>query len=150
MAEEQEFKDFAAQNDVLQSIFSRMAPNIFGHDQIKKALACLLFGGARKVRAVPLCLLSLMVTALDSMRSGSERGRFVLQKLPDGTFRRGDVNVLLIGDPSTAKSQFLKFASKTVRCCTIAVRPETRQDMHVSHSPSADSVTKVQNVVVTV
>ena len=55
---------------------------IFGSDDIKKAIACLLFGGARK-------------------------------RMPDGTYRRGDINVLLLGDPSTAKSQFLKFTSKT-------------------------------------
>lgn len=34
------------------------------------------------------------------------------KRLPDGVRLRGDVNVLLLGDPSTAKSQFLKFISK--------------------------------------
>lgn len=35
------------------------------------------------------------------------------KKLPDNTILRGDVNILLIGDPSTAKSQFLKFVEQT-------------------------------------
>jgi len=34
------------------------------------------------------------------------------KRLSDGVRLRGDVNVLLIGDPSTAKSQFLKFVEK--------------------------------------
>ena len=72
-------------------IFSQIAPNIFGGDEIKKAVASLLFGGARK-------------------------------SLPDGTNRRGDINVLLLGDPSTAKSQFLKFASKVVGVVVLSRR----------------------------
>lgn len=56
-------------------------PAIWGHNDIKKALCCQLFGGATK-------------------------------RLPDGIRRRGDINVLLLGDPSTAKSQLLKFIQK--------------------------------------
>lgn len=48
---------------------------------IKKAIACLLFGGSKKI-------------------------------LPDGMRLRGDINVLLLGDPGTAKSQLLKFVEK--------------------------------------
>jgi len=79
--EELEFRAFAARPTAVADVVARIAPNIYGSADVKKAVAALLFGGARK-------------------------------KLPDGTWRRGDINVLLLGDPSTAKSQFLKFASK--------------------------------------
>ena len=58
-----------------------IAPAIYGFEDVKKAVACLLFGGSRKI-------------------------------LPDGLTRRGDINVLLLGDPGTAKSQILKFAER--------------------------------------
>ncbi|KAE8676102.1 DNA replication licensing factor MCM5 [Hibiscus syriacus] len=80
--EVEEFKKIASNQDTYKVICSKIDPSIFGHDDVKRAVACLLFGGARK-------------------------------NLPDGVKLRGDINVLLLGDPSTAKSQFLKFVEKT-------------------------------------
>lgn len=77
--EEEEFKILAASPDCYKKIYSSIAPSIFGFDDIKKAIATLLFSGSVKL-------------------------------LPDGTRRRGDINILLLGDPGTAKSQVLKFA----------------------------------------
>ncbi|CAE7695006.1 MCM5 [Symbiodinium microadriaticum] len=69
--------------DIYGMLERSIAPQISGDytRDIKKAVACLLMGGSRKV-------------------------------LPDGVRLRGDVNVLLMGDPSTAKSQFLKFVER--------------------------------------
>ena len=61
------------QHDIYEKLSRSIASAIFGHDDIKKAIACLLFGGSPK-------------------------------KLPDGMKLRGDINVLLLGDPSVAKS----------------------------------------------
>merc|ERR1711963_236145 len=84
--EEESFAQFAKDPDVRSNIYASIAPSIraSGKDciqDVKAALACLLFGGSRKY-------------------------------LPDGTRMRGDINILLLGDPGTAKSQFLKFAEK--------------------------------------
>ncbi len=52
-----EFLEYSRQPEVHESIYKRIAPKIFGTkgssvDDIKKAIACLLFGGARKVGTV--------------------------------------------------------------------------------------------------
>mmetsp|Transcript_8613 Transcript_8613/g.14611 ORF Transcript_8613/g.14611 Transcript_8613/m.14611 type:complete len:736 (+) Transcript_8613:124-2331(+) len=79
--EEQECIAFSREPNLYDRIVKNIAPAIWGHEDIKRSIACLLFSGARK-------------------------------HLPDGMRIRGDINILLLGDPSTAKSQFLKFVEK--------------------------------------
>lgn len=50
MAEIESFKAFARKPNTQERVFAMIAPQIFGSEQIKKAIACLLFGGSRKVR----------------------------------------------------------------------------------------------------
>ena len=67
---------------IVKRIVKSIAPSIYGHDDIKTALALSLFGGVPK--------------------DINRKHRI-----------RGDINVLLLGDPGTAKSQFLKYVEKT-------------------------------------
>ena len=76
--EEEQFTKMAKKPELYDEIGQSIAPAIYGHQDIKKALACALFAGSQK-------------------------------RLRDGMRIRGDINVLLLGDPSTAKSQMLKF-----------------------------------------
>ena len=79
--EEQEFLEMSRRPDLYEVFANCIAPSIYGNKDIKKAIACLLMGGSKKI-------------------------------LPDGMKLRGDINVLLLGDPGTAKSQLLKFVEK--------------------------------------
>eukprot|EP00002_Diphylleia_rotans_P025588 TRINITY_DN5063_c0_g1_i3.p1 TRINITY_DN5063_c0_g1~~TRINITY_DN5063_c0_g1_i3.p1 ORF type:complete len:1064 (+),score=262.09 TRINITY_DN5063_c0_g1_i3:63-3254(+) len=76
-----------------EKIINAIAPSIFGHEEVKTALALALFGGEPKevARAV----------------EAGEKRQTVAHRI------RGDINLLILGDPGTAKSQFLKYAEKT-------------------------------------
>ncbi|EDR29574.1 DNA replication licensing factor mcm6, putative [Entamoeba dispar SAW760] len=73
-------KEISLHPDVFQMFINSFAPNIFGHENIKKGILLLLFGGVHKTTK-------------------------------EGIALRGDINICVIGDPSTAKSQFLKCVS---------------------------------------
>ncbi|KAK7206851.1 DNA replication licensing factor mcm5 [Myxozyma melibiosi] len=79
--EEEEFLALSRHPRLYEVFANSIAPSIYGNTDIKKAIACLLMGGSKKI-------------------------------LPDGMRLRGDINVLLLGDPGTAKSQILKFVEK--------------------------------------
>jgi DNA replication licensing factor MCM4 len=69
--------------DLYELLVKSFAPSIWEQDDIKKGLLCQLFGGVNKTF------------------TESGRGRF-----------RGELNILLVGDPSTAKSQLLQYVHK--------------------------------------
>jgi DNA replication licensing factor MCM6 len=58
-------------------LVNSIVPTIFDHDEIKRGLLLMLFGG-------------------------------VYKETKEGIHLRGDINICIVGDPSTAKSQFLK------------------------------------------
>jgi DNA replication licensing factor MCM5 len=82
-AEEEAFRTLSRREDVYQILSRSIAPTIKGSYTVD------------------------IKKALTCQLLGGSRKR-----LPDGVRLRGDINVLLLGDPSMAKSQFLKFISK--------------------------------------
>ncbi len=79
--EEEEIQEMAKDPKIFERISTSIAPSIFGHEEIKKAIALQLFGGVKKSR-------------------------------DDGVKSRGDIHILLIGEPGTGKSQLLKFTGE--------------------------------------
>ena len=107
--EEEMFRRLAADPDIYERLAKSIAPSIYGSVDIKKAIACLLFGGSRK-------------------------------RMPDGLCRRGDINILMVGDPGTAKSQLLKFV-ETVAPIGIYTSGKGSSAAGLTASVSRDPVT---------
>ncbi|KHG13490.1 DNA replication licensing factor mcm2 [Gossypium arboreum] len=80
--DKEEIEKLAKDTQIGEQIIKSIAPSIYGHEDIKTAIALAMFGGQEK----------------------NVEGKHRL---------RGDINVLLLGDPGTAKSQFLKYVEKT-------------------------------------
>ena len=72
----------AETTDIYTKLAHSIAPNVFGHEDVKRGILLMLLGGVHK-------------------------------ETEDHIQLRGDINVCIVGDPSTAKSQFLKYVSKT-------------------------------------
>ncbi|XP_013686950.2 DNA replication licensing factor MCM6 isoform X2 [Brassica napus] len=69
--------------DYFNKLVGSMAPTVFGHQDIKRAVLLMLLGGVHKTTH-------------------------------EGINLRGDINVCIVGDPSCAKSQFLKYTASIV------------------------------------
>lgn len=87
--DEKKIRALSKDPEVVEKIISSIGPSIYGHRDIKTAIACSLFGGVPK----------------------NVQGKHQI---------RGDINVLLLGDPGTAKSQFLKYVEKTAHRAVFA------------------------------
>ncbi|XP_058101042.1 DNA replication licensing factor MCM6 [Magnolia sinica] len=69
--------------DLFNKLVDSIAPTVFGHKDIKRAILLMLLGGVHKFTH-------------------------------EGINLRGDINVCIVGDPSCAKSQFLKYTASLV------------------------------------
>ncbi|KAJ6110102.1 hypothetical protein N7486_002337 [Penicillium sp. IBT 16267x] len=81
--EEEKIKLTASRPDVYELLARSVAPSLYEMDDIKKGILLQMFGGTNKT----------------FQKGGNPR-------------YRGDINILLCGDPSTAKSQLLRYVHK--------------------------------------
>lgn len=81
--EEERIHSTAARSDVYELLARSLAPSVYEMDDVKKGILLQLFGGTNK-----------------SFEKGGHPKY------------RGDINVLLCGDPSTSKSQLLQYVHK--------------------------------------
>ncbi|KMV66288.1 minichromosome maintenance protein [Encephalitozoon cuniculi EcunIII-L] len=83
-----EIKKMGRHPEIKRIVINSIAPSVYGHAEVKRAIALAMFGGVAR-------------------ESTSHR-------------IRGDINVLLLGDPGMAKSQFLRYVESTSHRAVLA------------------------------
>ena len=92
-ADIQQIRSLSRRSDIFELISRSLAPSIYGHEYVKKAVALMLLGGVER----------------NISNSNTKNDSETSEGLSTSTHIRGDINLMLVGDPSTAKSQMLRF-----------------------------------------
>ncbi|CAM9663427.1 unnamed protein product [Ectocarpus sp. 8 AP-2014] len=113
-----EFKQLAADPRVYEKLVAAIAPSIWELDDVKKGILCQLFGGNSKSASAQededdVDPETDALTDPNTQDSQAERNAARPSvSSTRGNRTRGEINVLMCGDPGTSKSQLLAFVHK--------------------------------------
>lgn len=119
-----EFKAFAAEGNVYDRLVKSIAPSIWELDDVKKGVLCQLFGGTMQAQMKANAARQANANSahnpfddeirseVDESNNENSSGSTHEKKDVTASHQRGDINILLCGDPGTSKSQLLTYVHK--------------------------------------